>query len=87
MELKKHIDEIYNVLIQYEKITELDSGVDEETYKGYLNRLWVWYNGFGNEDIANSLKGLYVLGVEADHKTVRRTVFHIINLLKRIEAI
>ena len=87
MELNKLIDEIYNVLIQYEKIAELDSGVDEESYKGYLNRLWVWYNGYGNDDITNSLKGLHKLGAEADHDTVRRTVFHIISLLKRNGAI
>ena len=84
MDLEKKIGEIYNILIQFEKIGE--NNVSEDTYRSYLDRLWVWYNGFGNVEIANSIKGLEALGQEADHDTVRRTVFHLISLLKRIEG-
>ena len=83
MSLKQRIDEIFNILIQFEKIFEDDSGVNEQTYKGYLDRLYIWYTGFGNMAVANSIRGLEILGIEATHDSVKRSVFHMIDLLKK----
>ena len=79
----KQINEIFNILIQFEKIYEKNSNVTETTYKNYLNRLWVWYNGDGNIEISNSLLGLEKLGANVGHDTVKRIVFHIIDILNK----
>ena len=83
MNKEKQINEIFNILIQFEKIYEVGSNVTELTYKGYLDRLYVWYTGYGNIEIANSIHGLEVLGTDASHDTVKRTVFHIIDVLNK----
>ena len=36
-----------------------------------------------NNDIATAIKGLYILGDKAEHSQVKRTVFHIINILSK----
>lgn len=82
MDKKKRIDSIFNILFQFEQIFEKDSNVTEESYRGYLDRLYIWYLGYGNNDIATYIKGLYNLGASAEHETVRRGVFHIIKLLE-----
>lgn len=83
MDKKKLIDEIFNILIQFEKISDDSSNVTEQTYKGYLDRLFVWYMGYNNQEIATGIKGLYNLGAEASHETVKRSVFHMIDVLKK----
>lgn len=83
MEKEKRIGELFNILIQFEKISEPDSNVNEFTYKGYLDKLVIWYLGYGNLEIANYIKGLQELGKDADHDSVRRTVFHMISVLKK----
>lgn len=83
MDKKQKIDEIYEILIQFEALKNSDSLVTEESYKNYLDRLFVWYLGKGNEEIYNGIKGLYLLGGEASHKTVKRMVFHMINILDK----
>lgn len=85
MNIEKRTNEIFNVLIQYEKIFEEDSSVTEETYKRYVDRLYTWYYGADCEEIYNLLKGLYNLGQKATHQNVKSTVFHIIQLLQRGE--
>ena len=80
---EQQINELFNILVQYEKMFEVESDVTEESYTNYLNRLWVWYTGKGNEEIANSLKGLEKLGAESTHESVRRIVFHLISLIER----
>ncbi len=85
MNIEKRINEIFNVLVQYEKIFEEDSSVTEETYKRYVDRLYTWYYGADYEEIYNLLKGLYNLGQKATHQNVKSTVFHIIQLLQRGE--
>lgn len=50
MTKKEKIDDIFNILIQYEKIKEENSGIDVNTYQNYLDRLSVWYTGYGNEE-------------------------------------
>lgn len=81
MDKQQRINSIFNILFQYEKIFEEDSETTEETYKSYLDNLYVWFLGYGNDEIATNIKGLYKLGVLASHDTVRRNVFHMINIL------
>lgn len=84
LEIKEQrINEIFNVLVQFEKINDEDSTVTEQTYCNYLDRLYVWYLGYGNNEIAVMLKGLYDLGKNVSHSTVRRIVFHIIDILDK----
>ena len=83
MTKRERINSIYDVLIQFEKINLSDSNVTEDTYKNYLDRLYVWYLGYGVEEISTGLKGLYVLGANAPHDTVKRMVFHIIDILDK----
>lgn len=79
------IDVIFNILIQYEKIFQDDSDVTEESYKAYLDRLYVIYKGHDKEEISLAIKGLYNLGSNAEHSSVKRIVFHIIDILKKEE--
>lgn len=80
---EKRIDEVFNILIQFEKIQDNTSNVTEDSYKNYLDKLYVQYLGFENKEIANYLKGLYILGENAKHDTVKRSVFHVISLLNK----
>ena len=80
---EKRIHDVFEILRQFETLSQPDGFVTEQTYLNYLDRLYVWYLGYGNEDIYNALKGLYTLGVKASHETVKRTVFHIISILDK----
>lgn len=83
MTKKERIDGIFNILVQFEKIGEDESQVTAETYNNYLDRLTVWYMGYGNDEIVCGIKGLHELGAEANHDTVRRMVFHLIDILDK----
>lgn len=83
MNKKERIDRIYEILIQFEKISDNDSITTEKTYRNYIDRLYVLFLGYGNEEICCMLKGLYKLGNKTSHDTVKRTVFHIINILDK----
>lgn len=79
----KKIDKIFNILVQYEKIKDNESEVNENSYKNYLDRLHTWYMGYGNEEITIAIEGLYNLGAKATHDSVKRTVFHLIAELEK----
>ena len=81
MDKKQRIDKIFNILVQFEKIQDIGSGVTEETYQNYLDRLSVWYLGYGNEEAYCGLHGLYQAGANPEHETVKRMVFHKIDIL------
>lgn len=83
MDKKYQIDRIYEILIQYEKLNNTESGITEETYRNYIDRLATWYLGRDQEEIEEYLIGLHKLGINAKHDTVRRIVFHIIHLLDK----
>lgn len=87
LEVKKEqmIDELFNILIQFEKIDEFDSGVTEDTYRRYLDRLYIWYLGYGNNEVAFGIKGLFDLGKSAQHDSVKRVVFHMIDIVSKEE--
>lgn len=82
MSKKRKIDEIYNILKQFEQINNPDSFITEFSWLNYLDRLYIYYLGEEEEEICSLLKGLYKLGKKAEHKTVKRVVFHIISLLE-----
>lgn len=79
MNKKQRIDEIFNILIQYEKI---GNEIMEEDYISYLDRLYTWYSGYDN-NIATGIKGLLKLGVNISHNSVRRMIFHLISLVEK----
>lgn len=79
MNKKQRIDEIFNMLVQYEKIGK---EITEEDYISYLDRLYTWYTGY-NDNIATGIKGLLKFGVNITHDSVRRMTFHLISLIER----
>lgn len=76
---EQKINEIFNILVQYEKV---GIEINEEDYVSYLDRLYTWYSGY-NEEIAVGIKGLFKLKMEASHESVKRMVFHLISLIER----
>lgn len=80
---KKRIDSIFYILVQFEQMMDDNTDVTEETYRNYLDRINVWYLGRGNEDIGYAIEGLKKMGKTATHDTVKRMVFHIINILNK----
>ena len=83
MNKEQRINELFNILVQFEKIHEIGSGVTEATYKHYLDRLYIWYLGYGNNEIAIGIKGLFNLGKDARHDSVKRIVFHMIDVINK----
>lgn len=83
MKKEQIINELFNILVQFEKIDEFDSGVTEDTYKHYLDRLYIWHLGYGNVEIASGIKGLFDLGRTARHDSVKRAVFHMIDSINK----
>ena len=82
MTKEQKINLIFNILFQYEKVLDKFSSISEQDYLNYLDRVYVLFLGYENEEIAANIKGLYKLGTQANHSTVKRIVFHIIRLLK-----
>ena len=82
MDKVKEIDAIFKILALYEDVLNNESVVDEDSYLNYLDRLYVKWVGIDCSEIYNNLKGLYNLGLEAGHKRVKSTVFHMINYVK-----
>lgn len=83
MSNRQKIDEIFKVLVEFENIGNQQYQTTEESYLAYLDRLCTYYLGTDKEEIYNQLKGLHKLGIKANHDTVKRIVFHIINLLDK----
>lgn len=83
MSKEQRINSIFNILVQFEKIFESNSSVTEETYKNYLDRMYIWYLGYGNQEIATCIEGLHELGAKAKHDSVKRSVFHMIDVLEK----
>lgn len=79
MNKKQRIDEIYNILIQYEKV---GTEITEDDYIYYLDRLYTWYSGY-DDNIATGIKGLMKLGLDISHDSIRRMTFHLISLVEK----
>lgn len=73
------IDEIFNILVQYEKV---GTEITQKEYISYLDRLYTWYSGYNNE-IATGIKGLINLKMDIDHDSLRRMVFHLISIIEK----
>lgn len=78
----KLIPPIYKILLLFEDVQSNISTIGETDYLKYLDRLYVRYLGYGNEEIYNTIKGLRALGAKADHALVKSTVFHLIELVE-----
>lgn len=83
MDKRKRIDSIYKVLALFDSMSEPESDVTPDGYINYLERIYVWYMGYGNDDISTALAGLKRLGIEATKHEVKGTVFHIISILEK----
>lgn len=82
MDKNKEIDALYKVLGLYEDLENGINGITLESYLNYLDRLYVLWLGKGNEEISDSLKGLWKLGENAGHKRVKSTIFHLMGAVK-----
>lgn len=85
MELKQKeiISQFYKILLLYEDVFNDNSSVTENDYLRYLNRIYIYWLGANKENIYNILKGLYSLGLNAKHETVKSMVFHMIDLVEK----
>lgn len=81
MSMNKRIDGIYKILPLYEDA--VNGACEFDNYMKYLNRVYIRYIGHGNQEIAESIKGLIELRESIKHDEVHRIVFHIISLLER----
>lgn len=83
MKKKEMISQIFKILLLYEDVYKNDNNITENDYIGYLDRLYVYWLGVGSSEIYNILKGLRILGINANHKIVKSMVFHTINLIEK----
>lgn len=78
---KDLIQSIYLVLLLYEDVLDSNNNVELKDYLAYLKRQSVRFLGI-NQEVSETLQGLYILGNDIDHKTVKSIVFHLMNILK-----
>lgn len=83
MDKTEVISQIFKILLLYEDVYNDNNSITEKDYIGYLDRLYVYWLGVGSSEIYNIIKGLRILGIEADHKIVKSMVFHTINLIEK----
>ena len=76
------IGKLFSVLCQFEKIGDTTSEVTLQSWRNYLDRLYIWFLGYGNQDVCVALKGLQRAGKELKLDTVRRVVFDMISIIK-----
>lgn len=81
MTKRDRIADVYKLLVEFEELQNNSGNTTLETYLNHLDRVCTIYLGRGNMQIYEGLRGLSVLGDKASHGTVKRMVFHIINLL------
>lgn len=78
----KVIGKLFYILCQFEKIGDTTSEVTLQSWRNYLDRLYIWFLGYGNQDVCVALKGLQRAGKELKLDTVRRVVFDMISIIK-----
>lgn len=76
------IGKLFSVLCQFEKIGDTTSEVTLQSWRNYLDRLYIWFLGYGNQEVCVALKGLQRAGKELKLDTVRRVVFDMISIIK-----
>ena len=87
MDNKKEIAAIYKILVLYEEFTNNESPINIDSYLNYIDRLYVYWFGIGEEEIYSILKGLWKLGLNAGHRRVKSLVFHMIDIINKKETI
>lgn len=80
--VKRRIDSVYKIFALRLSLESGNSDVTWAGYKKYIERLYVWFLGYGNEEIYNSLLGLKKAYKETSLDTVKSVVFHIIHILE-----
>lgn len=80
---KNLIPPIFKILLLYEDVNNSESNITEKDYLKYLDRLYIRYCGFANQEICQTIKGLHSLGVKIEHDSVKATVFHLIDLINK----
>lgn len=83
MKQKELISQLFKILLLFEDIGKNNSNIQENDYLRYLDRLYVFWRGIGQDDIFPIIKGLYSLGSKANHDTVKSMVFHMINIVQK----
>lgn len=83
MDNNKEISAIYKILVLYEELMNNKSPINIDSYLNYIDRLYVYWFGIGEEEIYGILKGLWKLGINAGHKRVKSLVFHIIDIINK----
>lgn len=83
MSQKELISAIYKILLLFEDVLDDENEITEEDYLKYLNRIYIRFAGKGNEEIVDMLRGLYMVGLEPSHDTVKSAVFYMINLIEK----
>lgn len=81
--LKKRIDSVYKIFALRLSLENEETDVTWEGYQKYIERLYVWFLGYGNEEIYSSLLGLKKAYKETSLDTVKSVVFHIIHILEK----
>lgn len=79
---RQRIDDLYKILIFFEKVEDPNSKIDKESYLKYLDKLYVVYRGYDNEKIYEPINGLRKLGVDIEHDLVRSIVFDMIRVIE-----
>lgn len=80
---KRRVDSIYKIFALRKSLEDEDSVVTVEGYLKYLERLYIWFLGYGNEEVYSSILGLKKVGTQANVTTVKNVVLHMINLLEK----
>lgn len=81
--IKKRIDSVYKIFALRLSLEDENSDVTWDGYRKYLERLYVWFLGYGNEEIYSSILGLKKAYKETSLETVKTIVFHIIHILEK----
>ena len=85
MDKNKEISALYKILVLYEEFFNNKSPINIDSYLNYIDRLYIYWLGIGEEEIYNVLKGLWKLGINAGHKRVKSSVFHMIDIINKQE--
>lgn len=85
MSKTQQISQLYKILLLYEDIINNKPNISKEDYIKYLDRLYIYWIGVGNNEIFNIIHGLKILELNTNHQTVKSMVFHMINLISRGE--
>lgn len=79
---RQRIDDLYKILVFFEKVEDPNSKIDKESYLKYLDKLYVVYRGYDNEKIYEPINGLRKLGMDIEHDLVRSIVFDMIKVIE-----